>query len=655
MGARVRGAAPWRGIGLGFGALFAGLATCLVLFLAFADWNALRGPIARWASAMSGREIAIRGDLDVRPWSLTPAVRVGGLSIGNPARYQNRGAFAEVEDAEVELRLLPLLWGRFDIVRLELTGADISLYRSAEGVSNWSSAQSGRPFNWPAVRSFSMRDGRVRLNDEKRRLTLDAEFSTEESAGQGGRFVLSGEGRINRRPFSLELSGPPLLNVRRDRPYAFVGEVRAGATRIRAEGAVRRPFDLAAWAADIEASGADLAQLYELTGLALPNTPPYRLAGRIERAGGAYAMPHVAGRIGDSDIRGAFRATRRANDRLFLDGDFQSASLDFDDLLTVLGAPPSTAGDETASAEQRRTAEEMRAAQRVLPDARLDMARVRTMDARVSFRAARVRSERFPLRGFAADIALEDGLLRLDPLSLDLRQGRLGGAVALDAREDAPRAAIDVRLTNARVESILALSEQAPISGALVGRARLSGVGASVREAAANAHGEVMLAMPSGEVREALAELTGINVTRGLGLLIANPDETINVRCAMASFRVQRGVARAQTILIDTETVLIGGEGEISLRDETLDLRLQGEPKTPRLVRVSAPIRIGGRLRDPSIGVDAGDALGQGGIAALLASLVAPLAAVLPFLDPGLADNADCAALLAGRPQPQEG
>ena len=96
----------------------------------------------------------------------------------------------------------------------------------------------------------------------------------------------------------------------------------------------------------------------------------------------------------------------------------------------------------------------------------------------------------------------------------------------------------------------------------------------------------------------------------------------------------------------------IHGSGSINLRNETLDLRLQGEPKEARIIRVAAPITLRGRLRSPDVGVDVEEAVDQGGLAAVLGSLVAPLAAILPFVDAGLADNVDCAALLAGREQP---
>lgn len=645
--------APWRPIGLWAGVITSVSLTTLVLFLTFADWNALRGPISRMASAASGREITIRGDLDIDPWRVNPLIRVQGLHIGNPPLYRERGEFAVVRRAEATVRWLPLFAGRLDFVRLDLNRADISLYRGKDGVSNWSSPSSqGRQINLPAIQYFSLDEGRLRLEDDKRRLVLEAKFTTRESRDtrDPGEFALTGEGEINNQPFNIELTGAPLLNVRRNRPYPFQADVRAGATHIVANGVIARPFNFSNWHADVRGVGPDLADLYPLIGLALPNTPPYNLTGRVERRGQTYGMPNLQGRVGDSDLRGAFTATRRANDRLFLDGDFRSNNLDFDDLLAVLGAPPST--QETASPEQRQMAAQLRAQGRVLPDARLDISRVRNMDARVSYRATRVRSERFPLRGLSLDINLDDGLLRLAPITLDLSRGRITGTAAINARGETPRADLDVRLSNARLESVLALSGAPPLTGRVHGRARLSGSGASVRDVAANANGTITLVTPDGEVREAFAELTGINVTRGLGLLLTDEDSRVGIRCGVASFRVDDGVAHARSIVIDTENVLIRGEGAVSLRDETLDLRVQGDPKEARLVRITAPITVQGRWRSPEIGVAAGDAAGQGGIAAALATLVAPIAGLLPFVDLGLAEDANCAGLLAGRETP---
>ncbi len=50
----------------------------------------------------------------------------------------------------------------------------------------------------------------------------------------------------------------------------------------------------------------------------------------------------------------------------------------------------------------------------------------------------------------------------------------------------------------------------------------------------------------------------------------------------------------------------------------------------------------------PRIGVDGSAVAGQVGVAGLLGALINPLVALLPFVDPGLAEDANCGALIAG-------
>lgn len=633
------------------------LALTLILFLTFADWNAMRGPIAGIASTASGRPIVITGDLHVYPWSWTPRLHAHGLRIGNQQRFSARGEFASVADADLKIKLLPLLIGRFDIVSLDLGGADVALYRTPDGDANWANAPDaarvGKAFKMPAIRHFSIHDGRLVFQDDRRHMLLNATFTTEEnsSAQNGGRFMLDGDGRINGQLFALRLAGDALIHVRQDHPYPFVADIRAGPTHIQAQGAIAKPFDFSNWYANVDGSGRDLADLYQLTGLTLPNTPPYIASGRLDRAGQVYHMQDINGRVGSSDLRGAFSVTHQSG-RLFLDGNFSSVSLKFDDLLAVLGGR--TPGAHTVRAAQVSDDGALTpAAARIMPDAKLDVSRVRNMDARVSYRAAHVHSAHVPLRSFAVDVNLDHGLLKLDPMTLELAQGRVAGAVSINARENnTPLVNADVRLSHARIENILPLDGNPPLTGTLLARARLAGRGASVREAAAHADGDVTFITPHGEVREAFAELTGINVTRGLGLLLAHNEDKIDVRCGVASFHVANGVAHASTFVFDTRTMLIRGRGDISLRDETLDLQLRGEPKEARLIRVAAPITVQGSWAKPRLGVAAGRAAGQG-LAGLLASLAAPLAAILPFVDPGLAKDADCGTLLASGASPQ--
>ena len=145
----------------------------------------------------------------------------------------------------------------------------------------------------------------------------------------------------------------------------------------------------------------------------------------------------------------------------------------------------------------------------------------------------------------------------------------------------------------------------------------------------------------------AFAELLGVNVVKGLGLLLAKDQSKTDLRCAVAHFQARNGVLTANRIVFDTEPVLGVGEGRIDLRNEQLDLRISGRPKRPQLRRVMAPVTVQGPIVQPKIGVETSNVVAQGGIAAALGALVSPLAAVLPFVDLGEADDAACGALIA--------
>jgi len=135
-------------------------------------------------------------------------------------------------------------------------------------------------------------------------------------------------------------------------------------------------------------------------------------------------------------------------------------------------------------------------------------------------------------------------------------------------------------------------------------------------------------------------------VVRGLGLLLSNNQESTPIRCAVAHFQASDGVFRADRIVLDTGPVLVTGAGAIDMNAERLDLKVQGHPKKLRLVRLMLPIEAKGPLMRPHLGVEPGKAIAQGGVAAALASFLSPLAAILPFIDPGLAKDANCAGLL---------
>lgn len=640
---------------IGIGAALSLLAA-IIIFLVIFDWNWLRGPIGRFASAQLQREVVIAGDLRVHPWSFSPKAEAYGIRIGQPAWTKSvdkdAGQMVQLQRAAVQIKILPLLRGQVILPFVALDKPDVRLLRAADGKANWTFGArkpDAKPLKLPAVQRFVINDGQLRYDDRARDTLFVGSVNAQERAGErGGRFVLEGKGSLNRAGFTAQVTGGPLLNITPDRPYPFDADVRAGSTRITANGSVTKPFDLGRFETQLSIAGADLNRLHDLTGLTLPNTPPYKVSGKLVRKGDRYDFEKLSGRIGDSDINGdLFVLTGR--ERPYLEADLRSRRLDFDDLGSLFGAAPATGKGETASAGQKVEARQRDATQRLLPDATLQVDRVRAMDAKVSYRADAVNAPNLPLRKVSLDLTLDEGVLNLDPIAFTFSRGDLKGKVRLDARPAVPKTDLDVRLTNARLEDFIPIMSDGKraIEGPVMARAKLSGAGNSVHRAAASANGSVTLVAPRGEIRQAFAELLGVNASKGLILLLSKSDKETPVRCAIADFDVKNGVMTTNHLVADTGVVLARGRGTVNLETEKIDFRIEGDSKKPRLVRLFVPINIEGPLMAPKISLDASKAVGQGGIAAALGSLVNPLAALLPFVTTGEAKDADCAGLVS--------
>ena len=79
------------------------------------------------------------------------------------------------------------------------------------------------------------------------------------------------------------------------------------------------------------------------------------------------------------------------------------------------------------------------------------------------------------------------------------------------------------------------------------------------------------------------------------------------MHCAAADFDIHDGVMESTRFFIDSEQVFISGEGRVLLDSEALDLKLHGEPKGLRFLRLKAPVRVQGTLLLPKFRVDAAE------------------------------------------------
>jgi uncharacterized protein involved in outer membrane biogenesis len=624
------------------------LLLALVVLSTF-DWNRLRPALARRITAATGRPAAIEGDLKVHLWSWNPSAEIHGLKIENPPWAGSTDLFA-ARRILVSISLGRLLRGQIVLPQVELDDPSIHLERDAQGRASWDTGplagaqnHETRPAKLPAIRRLIIDGGKLHVVDRIRKLTFSGTVAAAEQTGKDDHAALEVHcsGTLNEKPFSLDANGGPMLDLDPGTPYTFEAKLSASDIHLDTHVTVRKPFDLGALDVDFVMTGNDLADVFYLTGLALPNTPAYRLAATVHVDGTRFTVAGLKGRLGSSDIAGVGNI-EIGGPRPKLTARLSSVNLDMADLEPTVGTP---VRHETSQAAHSPTP----GPARLLPDADLQVNRVRGMDADVTYRAKAVTMPKVPMKELDLHVLLDDGVLTMNPLSFVLNQGRFAGTVRIDARSDVPVSDIDMRIEGIDLGQFKPVSmQQPPIEGAMSGRFKLHGAGSSVHKFAADSDGSVSVVIPHGQIRDVIAELTGINVLRGLGLLLAKDRSQTEIRCGVMAFKDHDGTLDAASVYMDTSNVLITGRGQIDLADERLDLTLKGDPKKTRLLRLRSPISLGGSLLHPVVGVKADRLAEQAGVAAALGALLTPLAAAIAFIDPGLAKDKDCSRVVAG-------
>jgi uncharacterized protein involved in outer membrane biogenesis len=648
----------WTGIVLGAFILL------ILLFLIFFDWNYFKPTLARLISEKTGRPTVIEGNLKVHVWSWNPSAEVDGLTLKNPS-WTQRDVMFHADRLIVSVSLGRLLRGQLVLPRVEVVRPEVNLERDLKGRASWEFGDaSGKPQTStapgkvPAVRSLRIEDGKVRVTDRIRKLVLDGTLNAADESGKDSTgFSLKCTGSLNEKPFRAQIHGGPLVNLDPDHPYDLEAHLTASDITLDAHASFPKPFDLAQYSVKFNVSGRDLADIYYLTGLALPNTPPFQLGADVKHTGTVFRLENLNGKLGSSDIEGELEV-QAAGKKPKLIAKLRSRSLDMVDLAPTLGHPASSPASSLDPASKALPSHRSSkappptqpapASDHLFPDADLQVNRVRGMDADVTYQADSVVAPKLPMKQVNFHLQLHDGLLRMDPLAFVLDAGRFSGRLAIDARTDVPETTIDMAIDHVDLAQFKSASaKQSPLDGFLVGRLGIHGFGTSVHKLASTADGSLSVALPEGQMNSALAELTGINVVRGLGLLLSQKENDTQIRCGIVDFQAQKGTLDSKSVFIDTTNVLITGRGNINLADERLDLTLQGDPKKVRLLRLRSPITLHGTLLHPAVGVKADKLLAQAGVAIALGTLLTPAAAALALIDPGLAKNKDCSAVMA--------
>ena len=658
------------------------LLAVLVLIIVFFDWNRIKPPLNAKVSEELHRPFAINGNLAViwqrepdeggwRAWVPWPHVVAEDLSLGNPD-WSKKPQMVTLKRVELRISPLALLAQRVVIPRIDLTEPNADLQRLADGRANWvfkfdPKDPNAEPSSWVVdIGAIGFDKGHVTLDDQTLKTNLDVlidplgkpipysdivgDKAAKTAQDKGGApqdyaFALKVKGQYHGQNLTGQGKIGGLLALQdASKPFPLQAQAKIGDTRIELAGTLTDPMNLGALDLRLKLAGDSLGNLYPLTGVTLPDTPPYSTDGHLiaklhDAAGAKFTYEKFNGKIGNSDIHGdlTYAATQP---RPKLSGALVSNQLLFADLAPLIGA-------DSNDKQKARGGDSKQPADKVLPVEEFKTDRWRAMDADVEFTGKRiVHSEKLPFNDLYTHLVLNDGELSLQPLRFGVAGGNLDAQIRLNGRTEPMEGQAKLTARRFKLKELFPTFEPMKTSfGELNGDADISGRGNSVAKLLGGANGKLKMLINDGAISRELMELAGLNVGNYVVGKIFG-DKEVKINCAAADFDIKTGLATTQLFVFDTENAIIYIDGTANMATEQLDLTVTPESKGWRLISLRSPLYVRGKFIKPDAGVKAVPLMLRGAGMVALGVIAAPAAGLLALVAPSGGEPNQCAPLL---------
>jgi AsmA family protein len=623
----------------------------IAALVAFWNWDWLIPIVQGQAASALGRRIAIE-HLHVQLGRVT-TVSADDVRIANPADFPEQRDFARIARLSVQADVMAYVRSREVVLpEIVLERPEVQALQTADGKNNYSLALDGASTR-PAAKI-----GDLRISDGQAHVvlpTLKADFTlkiaTREAptapgtAAPGPQIVVSAKGAYARQPVTGQFVGGALLSLRDAQlPYPVDLKLVNGATRVSLTGTLTDPLTFGGADLKLELAGADMRDLYHLTGIPIPETPAYRIAGQLDYADNKFRFRGFRGVVGSSDLRGTIEEDP-GQERPMVTADLASTKIDLADLGGFIGTTPGRLSTPNQSAAQKQQLARTEASPKLLPDTPISLPRLRAADVKLRYRGEHIVGRSVPLDNLVVNLSIINGKVALEPISFGVGRGRIAGTVALDGTGDVIRAKAAVDFEHVDVARLMAATQMFGGAGAIGGHMDIVTSGNSLAQMLGNGDGGLRLLMIGGDLSALLVNLSGLQFGNALLSALGLPERT-PVECMIADFSLQKGLLNTRTLLLVTKEANVHGTGSVNLRNETIDYRLNTEAAHFSIGSLHAPIDVKGPLKSPSIRPEVGELAARGGIAAALAVVLPPLA-ILPTIEFGQDESRECAARIS--------
>ncbi len=621
----------------------------IVLLVVFWRWDWFIPLVDAQASSALGRKVTV-SHLHVHLGRIT-TVTVDDPVVAEPAGFPEDKPFATARTLTISADVMAYIRSRTLVLPvIAVDGGQVVATSLPDGRNNWTLGSAKPAGSAPAKSSplpqigdLRIADTHVQFTDAKAKSAVGLDVSTREASGETGpRIVAELRGRYSDQPITGGLVAGALLSLQdRKDPYPIDLHLENGPTKVTLVGTVNDPLHFEGAKLKLGLSGPDMSLLFPLTGIPIPETPAYSIAGNLAYDAGTRKVEfhQFAGKVGESDLGGDIDVAM-GGEKPVVDMNLTSRRVDLADLGGFIGTAP---GRASASAhEAPETKERVAKAEHsghFLPDKPINLPVVKAADLHVQYRGEKIINKYVPMDDISFRIDVVDGKINVHPLKFGLGNGEILADIAIDA--PAKRISSDVSFRHLSLAKIMASTHSFAGDGTITGEAKIDGAGTSVAQLMGTGNGGLKLSMSGGgDLSALLLNIAGLEFGKAILSAMGLPQKA-KVQCFVSDFVLNNGVLQTKVFLLQTSEERTTATGDINFNGEKLDLALTTRSTHFSIGSLPGAINIGGTLSSPSV-LPGAEVAARTGAAVGLGILAGP-AALLPTIQFGTGEGDVCA------------
>ncbi len=605
------------------------LVVAVYVILSSYNYNGLKPEITRAVRDDTGRELTLGGDISLKI-GFTPALVVKNVSFQN-ASWGSQPELAKIKRFEIKVRLFPLLSRRIEVKRLILIEPEILFETDTSGKSNLAfdttkkhdlakgKEETKAEGNWKlsalTFNELQIEKGRITYIDHELKKTYVGTVGTlmATAASSESPIKLKLKGAYNDNSF--EVAGTlctltAFVNPNKTWPVNLA--VKTENATLTLDGTVKDPLARRGIELNFTLTGKDLASFKQFSGESYHLKGPFDISGRIaDTARNVYSISNLKIIQSENDLSGSVELNL-TKDRPKVTAALSGRKLD---LRPYFQAGPDTK-DATKDSSKGAGKED-----KIFSDHLLPLDTLRQADADVKIQVAQVLLPNLPLNSLDMGIVFKDGTLTVKPIRAVIGKGSMDGHLSLQSRGKVASLIIVFKIKKFDIGYLTKeLKSTEGLEGNLDADIDLSAQGSSIAGLMGGLNGKTVLVMGKGRVDKKYIDRLGGNLGSSLLRLLnpfpqeAQPAST-SINCFVSGFSIKDGAARTTALALNTDDMVVVGEGEINLKTERLNLSLKPVPKggigthatgkvNISLDELTRPFKLGGTLAHPSLAVD---------------------------------------------------